>query len=254
MKQVRRLSQIRTILRDKGNASTKYLCSVLNVSESTVRRDIDYLTSEDSRITRVHGGVVLKNSHDSEYMFELKLELNLEYKRRIARKALEFVDDSESLIVDSGTTCLYAAKEFHQIQHLRAVALDIKAAEELAQHENVESIVVGGLIRSGYYTIGETLAVEMLNSFSVDKALLSADAVDVDHGVTNFSIFEVGIKKRAIEKAGQGILLADYTKFGHRSFYKVADLSQYSVIITNQELDNSTAKAIREKGIELVLA
>jgi len=255
LNRAKRINRIFEILKDKGNASTKFLSKLLDVSESTIRRDIEFLGSMNKKVQRVHGGVVLNSSkHDLEYMFELKLNLNLELKRRIARKLLDYVDDSDSLIVDSGTTCLYASMELHHKEHLRVMTLDVKIAEELAKYENIESIVVGGLIRPGYYTIGESLALEMLDHFRVDKTILSADAIDLENGVTNFSIFEVGVKKKIIEMAKTVILLADHTKFGNTYFYKVANLSKFSTIISTNELEKKFIDGIQEMGVHLVLA
>lgn len=255
MKQAERINQMMQILQEKHNASTKYLCKVLDVSESTARRDIEFLASLNKDVRKVHGGVVLDGAAKGlEYMFELKLSVNVELKRRVARAVVSLLEDNDSVILDSGTTCLYTATELHRRKDLRIATVDLQVASELAKHEHIESLIVGGLIRPGYYTVGDTLATEMLEHFSIDKAVVSADAVDIETGVTNFSIFEVGVKRKILETAGKCILATDYTKFGTRTFYKVAEISRFATIVTNSELDERYADAIRELGIELVLA
>jgi DeoR/GlpR family transcriptional regulator of sugar metabolism len=94
----------------------------------------------------------------------------------------------------------------------------------------------------------------MLDHFSVDKTIMSADAVDMRHGVSNFSMFEVSVKQKAIQMATTAILVADHTKFGKSSFYRVADLDRFHIVITTRELDDETAAQVRELGLELVLA
>ena len=255
MSQLARINEIYDILRSKHNASTKYLCSALGISESTVRRALDFLAATDDRIRRVRGGVVLENTRDDfEYMFELKTSLNVELKRRIAQAVGDHVSDGESLILDSGTTCLHAAMQFHDRKDLRVITTDVKIAEELAKYENLESIVVGGVIRPGFYSIGQSPALEMLDHFAVDKVIMSADAVDIVKGITNLSTFEVEVKKKIIDIARTAILIADHTKFGKVSLYRVADLSRYATIITTKELDAQIAEEIRDLGIRLVLA
>ena len=208
----------------------------------------------NQNLKRVHGGVVLVDTRDDlEYMFELKFARNVELKKRLAVAAAELVQNGDSLIIDSGSTCLYAAMELHNKTDLRVVTLDVKIAEELAKYDNIESIIIGGVIRPGYYTVGESIAESMLDQFAVDKAILSADAVDIAQGITNYSVFEVGVKKRMIEKASEVILIADHTKFGKTSFYKVADLSTFSTIISTDGLLQEYIDGIVELGINLLL-
>jgi len=225
------------------------------VSESTVRRDIEFLSSLKKDVHKVHGGVILKsNDKEHEYMFELKLNVNVELKRRVARAVVALLGNNDSVVLDSGTTCLLTATELHRRQDLRIATVDLQVAMELAKHDHIESIIIGGLIRPGYYSVGDALAMEMLDRFSIDKAVIGADAVDLEAGVTNYSIFEVGVKQKLLETASHCILAADYTKFGTRTFYKIAALSRFATIVTNTELDEGIAEAIREMGIELVLA
>ncbi len=253
MRRSQRIKQLHEILLEKRNASTQYLCTVLDCSESSVRRDIKYLASTNPSVRRVHGGALIVDSRDElEYMFELKLKQNLSFKRRIASATIELVEDGDSVIIDSGTTCLYAGMELHKKRHLRVVALDVRIAQELAKSESIDTIVVGGLIRPGYYAIGGTLAEEMINSFKADKIIMSADAIDLESGITNYSLFEVGVKKRIIGRGGEVIVIADHTKFGKTSFYKVADLREISTIVTNHELDPVYSEQIKELGIRVI--
>lgn len=255
VKHSERINHIYAILKQKGNASTSFLSKTFDVSESTIRRDVDFLASMRDEVERVHGGAVLRNARkDSEFMFELKQDLQTDLKQRIASALLEEIDDGDRLLLDSGTTCLYAAMQLHHHQDLRVVTTDLKVADELAKHENIESVIIGGLIRPGYYTIGEALALEMLDHFSIEKTIMSADAIDIERGVSNFSTFEVAIKKKIIDMADQSILIADHTKFGKTSFYKVAELNRFACIITTRELDPTIAEALTALGIRLRLA
>jgi DeoR/GlpR family transcriptional regulator of sugar metabolism len=252
-----RIERIVAILREQGNASFEYLASVLETSQITIRRDIASLgQSQDYRfIQRVPGGVIhLGHKLDLEYMFDLKLSINKDIKDSIANKALEFIDDGDGLVLDSGTTCLSIARRLHHRNGLRVLATDVKIAEELAHHANITATIICGEVRPGYYTIGGDLATETLGKLHFEKAILSADAVDVEHGVTNTSMFEVGIKRGIVERSGKVILVADSSKFGKLSMFQVIDLSLIHLIITDQNLDPAYAEQIRAKGIELVFA
>lgn len=256
-KKAARIGKIVAILRDQGNASFEYLASVLDTSQMTIRRDIAQLIEKEEFrfIQRVPGGVIhLGQKADLEYMFDLKLSINREAKESIARKALEFVSDGDGIILDSGTTCLFLARLLYHRNALRVLATDVKIAEELGHHGNVTTTIVCGEVRPGYYTIGGELAIETLGRLHFDKAILSADAVDVEHGVTNTTMFEVGIKRKIAEQSRQVIMIADSSKFGKKSMFHVFDLGVVHIIITDGNLDPTTAAQIRARGITLVYA
>lgn len=255
MNQTERIRQIQHLLKEKTKASIKELCRAFEASEATIRRDINQLTTIDPCVKRLHGGVIWENpSGNLEYKFELKLHVNQHLKRRIASALLECVGDEESILLDSGTTTLCFAELLHKKEGLRVVSLDIKISEELAKYEKIESIVIGGAVRPGFYSIGETFAEEMLGHINVDKAVMSADAVHIEKGVTNYSLFEVGVKRRILETSDYPILAADHTKFGSVSLYKVADLKKFRLIVTTKELEARYVDAIKDLGIPLLLA
>jgi DeoR family fructose operon transcriptional repressor len=257
---VRRLArseQVMGLLKEKGNASIVYLARMLNVSESSVRRDIDYMIrlGKYQNVQRVHGGIILtEKPSELEYMFELKVDLNSGLKKEIARKAIEYVKDGDSIIIDSGTSCLSFVELLGIRKGLKVISVDIKIAEELGKHAEFESSIIGGVIRPGYYTVGGNSALENLNHFHSEKAFMSTDAIDLHHGLSNTSEFEVGVKRKIIKNAGQVILLVDHTKFNKISLYKVADLDEKFLIITNKEIDPEIVRQFNEAGQHIVLA
>ncbi len=257
VKRIERIEKISRILEEKGNISIVYLAKVFNVSQSSVRRDLSYMLSlpKYKNIERVHGGILLDvDKKKLEFMFELKVDLNRELKKNIAKKAIELVQEGDSIIIDSGTTCLYFAELLGTKKRIRAITTDIKIAEELGKYEDMESSMIGGLIRPGYYTVGGNTALEHLGQFYADKAFMSVDSISVKHGLTNASEFEVGVKKKIIQTAKQIILLADSTKFNKNTLYKICDISRIHIIVTNRNLDEENIAAIRDVGINLILA
>lgn len=251
-----RIKKIIKILDDQGNASTIFLAKSFDVSESSIRRDINHMISSGKygNLKRVYGGVIVEdNSEGHEYMFELKLSLNKEYKKAIAREASRFINKGDHIIIDSGTTCLYLAEMLYDKENVYVITLDIKIAEELGKHSNIESNIIGGVIRPGYYTVGGIRALENLDIFTPNKVFMSVDAIDIEHGITNASEFEVGVKRKLLQMSDQVFIIADYTKLNTNNLYRVASISAVKKIITNKELDYSIAEHIRKIGIELIL-
>jgi DeoR/GlpR family transcriptional regulator of sugar metabolism len=257
MRRFERGEAILEILKEKGNASIVYLAKTLNISESSVRRDIAYMTTlpRYRNVHRLRGGIYVDTQRSQfEYMFEVKVNLDLELKKVIARKAIEYVEDGDSILIDSGTTCLYFAQLLGNKKHLKVIALDIKVAEELGKYAEAESCVIGGVIRPGFYTVGGSSALEHLDKFSGYKVFMSADAVDLAAGLSNTSEFEVGVKKKIIENGREIYLLVDRTKFTKKALYRVAGLERITTIITNRDLEVETVRQLKEMGRTVVLA
>ena len=256
MKRFERFDKIMELLEEQGNASTDFLSKALGISESSVRRSINHMVRlpKYHDVTRVHGGVVLdRRIAGLEYMFELKLNLHRGLKASVAREAGRFIYDGDNIIIDSGTTCLYLAQCLHEKNNLRVVTTDIKIAAELGKHGDIETNIIGGLIRPGYYTVGGFVALENLDRFNAEKVFMSVDALDVELGITNASEFEVGIKQRLIQMGKYVYVLADRTKFDSHTLYKVADITEVDTIITNKDLSEPAAEKIRAMGVELLL-
>jgi len=249
------LKIISEIIRKEGSISIKVICEKLGVSESTARRYVNELMKISSLpLKRVYGGLILDTGKGSlELMFDTKLRINIEEKRRIAEKAVEMLEDGDSVIIDSGSTAFYVARLLSKKRGLKIITVDIRIAEELGKNPDIEAYIVGEMIRPGYYSIGGDLAIETLKNFSVEKVLLTADAVDLENGITNSSMFEVYVKRAIIEAGKQVILLADHTKFGKKAFVKVAPLEKIDIIITTKEISKELVGQIMEKGVQVIL-
>ena len=253
-KKIEILKNIVDILKREGSVSIKMITETFGVSEITARRYVNEISKMDLPVKRVRGGLILETSKSSlEFMFDIKLSINEEEKRRITKKPLEFVEDGDSLILDSGTTAFYLAKELHKRKGLKVITVDVKVAEELAKNPNVETYIVGGRIRTGYFSVGGDFSLEFMKLFRADKVFLSADAVHPEEGITNSSVFEAPIK-RAIAKMGKTvILIADHTKVGKIAFVKVVPINVVDVFITSEGADPELISEIRERGVEVIL-
>ncbi|ACR78886.1 MULTISPECIES: DeoR/GlpR family DNA-binding transcription regulator [Kosmotoga] len=249
------LKIISEIIRKEGNVSIKMVSEKLGVSESTARRYINELIKISSLpLKRVHGGVILDTGKGSlELMFDTKLSMNAEEKKRIAQKAVNFVEDGDSIIIDSGSTAFYMAKYLSKKRGIKVISVDIRVTEELAKNPDIETYIIGGIVRPGYYSIGGELAVETIKNFSVEKVFLTVDAIDLENGITNSSMFEVYVKRALINAGKTVILLADSSKIGKKAFVKVAPIESVDIIITTPGIDADTLKQLEDKGVRIVI-
>ncbi|MDK2896565.1 MAG: hypothetical protein PWP04_685 [Candidatus Atribacteria bacterium] len=253
MNKSERLTKILEILRTEGNASTKYLANILQSSEATVRRDLAELSSENSfPIERVHGGVIYSlEKVGSEPMFDLKLSQRVEEKKKIAKLAASLVEDRDTVILDSGSTCFYLAKELAKKRGLKIVSIDIKIAGELAKFPNIQTIVIGGEIRPGYFSVGGEMATRYLSEIRAEKGFIATDGWDLS-GTYNASTFEVGIKKTIIQNSSKVFLVSDRTKYGKPALVKVADIEEFTGIIVDSPLLEEVSQALAEKKVNVI--
>lgn len=224
---------------------------LLGYAWATLRRDFNYIASHYPGMERYHGGLRFNaSSADKEFVYDMKKSINTDAKKEIALLARQFVSPNDFFILDSGTTCLELARMLDV--PARVVTTDVNIAWTLAQMKHVESYIIGGMIRSGYFTVGESLATEMLNTFSVEQAFISCDALSLDAGITNATLFEVGVKKAIIQRAKKIILLADNSKFEQTNPYTISTLSCIHCIITDKALPDAIFKRYKQAGINIL--
>lgn len=249
-----RLFKILDVLRTEGNASTKYLANLLDVSEATIRRDLKNLSEEDTfPVNRVHGGIIYSlEKIGSEPMFDIKLSQKIEEKKKIAKFITDLVDDRDTIILDSGTTCYYIARELVRKKGLKIVCVDIKVAGELAKYPTIQTILIGGEIRTGYFSVGGEMAVRFLSEIRAEKGFIATDGWDLN-GSYNSSTFEVGVKKAIIKNSLKTYLIADSTKYGKVALIKVADLDQLDGLIINKPLQEDVVDALKQRNFDVFL-
>ena len=175
-------------------------------------------------------------------------------KQRIAAKAVDLINEGDSLILDVGTTTLEIARALKGKRNLTVLVTNLRAALELASQPAIQVIVIGGKLRASELSLVGHLAEQMLRTFQVDKAFIGVGGITIEHGLTEFNFEEAGTKRTMIERARQRIVVADHTKFGKVMLTTVASLTVVDKIITGTEVDGEMVTRLRQIGVEVVLA
>ncbi len=242
------------ILRDDGYLDVSTLAARLGVSVATVRRDLADLAS-DGQVVRTRGGALFSDRSTSlELSLDHKHRLRLHEKRQIARVAVDLVQPGETVILDSGSTTWEIAHLLKSKGPLTVVSNGLETLWELGDTPAVTVISPPGIVRPHVLTILGTETVRFLNGLHVNWTFLGADAVDVEHGITNVNLEEVAVKQAMLNAGNRVALVADHSKFGKSVFAWVADLRQVHLVITDRGLPEEMAERIRQAGVELRLA
>lgn len=247
-----RLQVIADLVRQQGSVRGRDLVEALGVTDETIRRDLARL-AEQGVVRRAHGGAVaIRPGDETDTAF--RLHEHAREKLAIGRRAAELVADGSSIILDSGTTTLALARALGGVEDLTVVTTAVTNAIELVGNPRTTVIMTGGVIRPTTFGASGQLAAATLRGLHADQAFLAIHSVSVAGGLTYPLIDEVDAKRAIIEAATEVILLADHSKFGRRALVRVAPITAVHRIVTTPGIDPAEAAAIRDLGIDLIVA
>ena len=237
------------------NATVAELSRQFQVSEITIRRDLERL-SEKKIIDRYHGGARRITKYDSKpEVTELrqKSETMLGEKIRIGKRACDFVRDFDTVFMNSGTTVL---QFLMQLQRRGVtVVTNNAAALDCPLHAGVEILMLGGIYNDRTRSVGGEITTGNLLKIYSTCTILGANALDLNEGMTTSVYQECTINNAMISHSkGKVILLADSSKMGKISSYVSSPLSKINVVITDEKCPDNYVAGFREQGIEVVIA
>lgn len=249
-----RYAKILKILSDHNSVKSSYLIELLNVSTETVRRDLEHLEKE-GLIKRVHGGAVLNEINKNlSPSFRTRKGLNNEEKDDVAKNALQFIKDGNSIALDNGTTTLHLAKLIKgNFKNLTVITNSLLIANILYDDENINVIILGGIIDRKNHSMMGPLTEKNIDLFHIDKAFISVTGISLVNGASDFDFNNISIQKKIFLRSNERYLLADSSKFNTSSLLNVCDLSEADYIITDSNLPDSTFKEFSDEGYHIII-
>jgi len=247
-----RLDIIASLVRERGSVRGRELVDLLGVTDETVRRDLARL-AQLGLVRRAHGGALALRPTD-ETTTEVRLHEHSQAKIAIGQRAAELVAPGTTIILDSGTTTLCLARALRSTRDIVVVTTAVTNALELVGNPGTTVIMTGGVIRPITYGASGALAAATLRELHVNQAFLAIHSVSARGGLTYPSFEEVEAKRAILEAASEVILLADASKFGREALVRVAPITAVQRIVTSPGVDPAEASAIRDLGIDLIVA
>jgi len=251
----KRLTQILQFLRtcDMNTASVAELSKICNVSEKTIRQDLDKLESMNV-VTRVHGGAVLKKTDNQVVSVASRKQSFSEEKRSIAEAALNLINDGDTVFLDSGSTTLELAKILNK--EVIVLTTDPVIVGELLTRNNVTLYCTGGLLsreRDSFVFCGYD-AIHLIRKYRMSKSFIGCSAFNFKTGLMVFSSAEAQIKQEIISASEQVICLADASKFNQSAFASFAGLDEIDVCISNYICSESDFSVLKANDIQWISA
>jgi DeoR/GlpR family transcriptional regulator of sugar metabolism len=240
------------ILRQNGKASVGELGELLDVTEMTIRRDLEILEAAGA-LKRYHGGAALVVGSSYEPPFSARERMNADAKRAIARSVTSLISDGDTLILDGGSTGLAVAQALFD-RAVTVCPLSLRAAWCLAGSRSIRLLVPGGAIRHGERTFvgGET--TEYLHRYNFDHYVLTASGLSVHGGVTEWNPDDAAVKRVALTAVENVIAAVDATKVGQVGFARVCSIEKPDLIVTDATIAQADLVELDSHCRQIVVA
>ena len=246
-----RRTKILNLIREDGHAKVQQLSRLFNVSEVTIRQDLEQL-EEMGYVQREHGGAFLKDVGDFARSQKLFNQTNMEEKAEIAQKAIKLINDGDSIILDSGSTTTEIAKLLKNFNQLTVITNALNIAMIVGGEPGINLIVSGGEFKAPTLSLTGDLAATVFKGIHVDKLFLATAGISDDMQLTYPSYSDLVVKTAMIRAAGKVYLVADSSKIGNSSFVSLGRLSLVDAFITDSKISERQLKAIKELKIEVL--
>jgi len=232
-------------------ASLDELSEMLDVSPSTVRRDLTVLESRGT-VRRTHGGARAVSPKSDEFAFATRDTHQMDEKEAIGRACAELLRPNQSLILDAGTTVYHVARHLDS-KSPQVITNSLPVANLLASNPRVEVLVSGGMIYPRLGVLVGPLAVEAFSRLHADVAIMSSGGITLE-GITNSHGLLIDIQRAMIAAAQRVIFCLDHSKFDRRSVSFLCGLEEVDVVVTDRLAPAPLLEGLRGRGIEVVQA
>lgn len=247
-----RQKYIRDIINKNGAVTTALLTEKFGVSVETVRRDLIALESV-GELKKVHGGAVRVGDTPRQRTLFERVDDNENAKKQIAKTASGFIQNGDTIGIDSGSTTACLAEELIQrFDALTVITHSLDVFDIMHGHNNIRVILCGGDYCEEEHAFFGHLAEQMLNNLYISKLFLSPTAISLRFGLCEWNSDICVIQKKLSERADAVYYLADSSKFETKALIKIDDAGENSSIITDTALPEEIRRLYSENGVKII--
>ena len=248
-----RMRRVLELLESRDRVHVSELAQEFSVSEVTIRQDLSELARR-GLAARVRGGVRALQRGQAELAFDVRLRLQAEEKRAMARVAASLVGDGEAVALDSSTSAYYLALELRRKRELVVVTNGLRIAAALADAAGVSVLVTGGLLRLPAMSLVGDLATEALRATRINKGFFGARGLSLERGLMDLNPEEVRLKREMAAACERVIGIFDRTKWQRSALLSFVPAQRVDAIVTDSGAPAEPVQAWRGLGVEVVSA
>ncbi|WP_028580938.1 DeoR/GlpR family DNA-binding transcription regulator [Desulfogranum japonicum] len=247
-----RQNNILTLAREHGRVDVEELSKSFKVSPQTIRKDLNDLC-ERQMLQRIHGGAIVGSGIEN-VSYEARRLLAPESKKAIGRTAAQLIPDKSSLLINIGTTTEQVAHSLKDHHGLLVITNNVNAVNIMKDFMGIELIIAGGVVRRMDGGIVGGAAVDIINQFKVDYAVIGVSAIDEDGSLLDYDFREVRVAQAIIANARHVILVADLIKLDRNAPVRIGHISQINTFVTDGELPQKLRSICHDHGVKVVIA
>lgn len=248
---IERRREILDRLKVDGKVIVSELARGFEVTEETIRRDLDRLERE-GLVSKTYGGAVAKQTSTLDLPYNVRESVNVHQKQQIAQRVADLISDGERLMLDSSSTALYVVRKLKDKKNLTIITNSVKILIELADKSDWTVLSTGGVLKQNALSLNGSSAEKMIRSYHVDTAICSSKGVDFFLGVTDSNENDSLIKKAMFDCAERRILAVDAEKFDKKSFVRVCECDDLDWIVTDEKPSEAWVRYCSERGVGLI--
>ncbi|MDP6189596.1 MAG: DeoR/GlpR family DNA-binding transcription regulator [Gammaproteobacteria bacterium] len=247
-----RRAQILSHIQNKGRASVDELAAIFGATPQTIRKDLSIMEVEGG-IMRVHGGAMLLAGN--EYTnYEARKEMASEEKNRMGAACSKLIPNNTVIALNAGTTTAAVARNIKYHTGMRVVTDSVLVANDIKSFMDIEVLVPGGEVRRSDGTISGPTAVEFINNFRFDIAIIGAAAIEDSGALLDFNLHEAAVVTAMISHSRHIILVADSSKYGRSAPVQIGHLSEIDTLVTDKRCSRPLRQLALEQSVRLIEA
>lgn len=244
----RRRKIVEQISKD-GSVKVIDLSKGFNVTEETIRRDLEKLEQEKI-LMRTYGGAVIVQRANEKEPFKARLNENLESKERIGQILGSVIRDGDVIMMDSGTTSLQVLQEIGRFKNLTIITNALGIISEMVQYDHINIIGIGGNLLRKPLAFGGPTTARIIASYYADKVILSCKGIDMEKGVMESNEIEADIKRAMVSASKMVVLAVDHTKFNNLSLIRIIEFSKVDIVVTDIKPSKEWMQYFKKMNIE----
>ncbi|MBR5186994.1 MAG: DeoR/GlpR transcriptional regulator [Clostridia bacterium] len=248
---IERRNAILAKLATDGKVIVSDLSTEFNVTEETIRRDLEKLDKE-GLAKKTYGGAIVLETHGADLPFNVRKRVNANLKENIAQKIAELISDGDSIILDSSTTAISVTKYIKNRENLTLITNSVEILLELSDKSGWKILSTGGKLKNGSLALVGASAEQMIRDYHVHIAVCSSKGIDMNMGISDSNEEDASMKKAIFSSADRKILAIDSTKFNRRSFVKVFSVSDVDTVVTDEKPSDEWIEFFEKNQVELI--
>jgi len=242
-----RQREIVAVLTERGSARVAELARQFDVTEETIRRDLEKLEAEH-KLVRSHGGAVTASEPETPHW--QREFVNQPQKEALAREAVKLVEEGDILMLDASSSCWFLARRLPDIP-LTIITNSLHTCMALAGREHFRVICPGGtLVETSMSFVGAETQ-HALRRYHAGKFFMSCRGLDLLRGASDLSEEQAMVRRMMLEGSDHHVLLVDSTKLQTRALSIIAPIAAFHHLITDDAADAETCAAFQQAGLQV---